>query len=634
MATETQKINALLLEQYSTTASIFKDIQARYRKLRFPEGRIGTTDIAYLTERMSPIIARPTEIDPASLTNQIVYVASRVPREIFLHDADVQIKFNDDPAFFLNHQDRDGKPDAKTARDRKRLYVVDEIEEPSKPKKRVITIHAQSQTAVVETMVHASVIELLRGYLTGLVKAKAAAPTIAKTESDPREKIIKKLMNLFVEDPTTSTRELNEWLTRKMEFVGGEGLPDWKDLKGPTKTAKAIAAETAKALEGANMPQGIMFSNSYSLTNILSHYLLSEEVSGGARRKVLIRRALESWYDYDQKGNSDSQKNPLVSLGESLSKMKLRDVFGTDLNPQTQFRIDNLILFYLTRQNGNGNGFHDPEVDAFLAEFNSPERLEKLGYKRLVNADTSPTADPVDYIDFSNIPDEVIGGLNPLIRDAVFALKRNFYSTIYMPYAPGDLTYSIITEMKSAMKSIRDVMEVGKVAHYVAGFTSRKFSDIGHLVLPKHTFDITDPKAPVNYANHVKIGHLELFEDPRRLPYETALIQFPSVILQESSDIESYLVRTFGDVLDKQHFTINMEVSSFREAVNRSDLGLRLFEADYISDHAVTQNTINNSRRLGKENVFKQITKKLDEEGVQGVHATTAAVILALSQAQ
>jgi hypothetical protein len=376
-----------------------------------------------------------------------------------------------------------------------------------------------------------------------------------------------------------------------------------------------------------------MFANNYSLPNILSHGLLNKEAGATTRRNAIISDALEAREIYEQSG--DTAHYPLISLGQSLAKMGIKnDQDYKGMDSKTQFRIDNLIIFHLTRKNGQYWTYRSKTIDDFIEEFNAPDRLSRLGIRRLVESHNSSTADAVDYIDFSRIPDETIDTLNPLIKSAVAKLKKRHYSTLCMPYAPGDLTFSIITEMKKAIPSIGDVMEIGKVAHYVSGFTNRKFSDIGHLVLPKYTFDITHPSAPNAYANGVELKHLEAFDNDDRMAYETALIQFPSVILQEADDIEEYLVRTFGEKLDKQHFTINMEVGSFREAVERSHHGLRLFEADYISDHAISQKTIDTYKSFGRENVFKQITKKLEEEGVQGVHATTAAVILALSQAR
>lgn len=601
--------------------------------LRDPSKVVDHTDIALLTERMLPIIARPTNIDPKSLTNQIMYVASRVPKEVFYQDADVQIKFNDNPEFFLNHKSIDDKPDAKTAPDRKRFYVVEEVEgKDHGPKKKVITIHAQSKTAVVETMVHISVIEQLRGYLTRLINHEI--PSHDRHLFERRTKLIKKLMTLFVDDPSTAVNELDGWLKRKIEFIGNEDLPAWDDLKEKSKTSRTLAADTRRALEGGNLPRGIMFANTYSLPNILSHHLLNKRTVGGTRRKIFIEKALQAWEKYHKDSDETVPKNPLESLGESLNKIGISEVGVGDFEPKVQFKIDNLILFFITRKNGNGNGngFHDDVTEEFLADFNSPDRLTELGVSRVVSADKSPTADPIDFIDFSLISDEIIANLNPLIKSSISKLKRSHYSALYMPYAPGDLTYSIITEMKKAIPSINDVMEVGKVAHYVGGFTRRKFSDIGHLVLPKHTFEITKPSAPNAYSNKVKLKHLEVFDDDDRIAYETALIQFPSVILQEAEDMEDYLIKIFGEKLVKQHFTINMEVASFREAITRSHGALQLFEADYISDHAISQKTIDANQNFGSDKTFKQITKKMEEEGVQGVHATTAAVFLALAQ--
>ncbi len=634
MVSETIKVQHRLLEQYSTTISIFKDIKARYSTLRQPNALIKPEDIAILTERMLPIIARPTDIDPKSLTNQVMYAASRIPKEIFLHDADVQIRFNDDPEFFLKHTSAEGVGDAKTAPDRKRLYVVEEIVGADGVKKRLITVHAQSQTAVIETMIHASVIEQLREYLSKLIRHKFPAHDVHLFERRTRQ--IKKLLTLFVDDPQTADNELHEWLNRKIEFVGNEDLPHWEDLKYKSKTAQRLASDTRKSLEGKNLPRGILFSNNYSLTNILSHHMLNRRIAGGIRRNVIIKKAIDAWAVYENNHNQSANdpppsKNPLEALGESLSKFKDLDISNIESDPGTMFKIDNLIMFYITRKNGNGSGFHDETVDDFLEAFNSTNRLSDLGVTRLVSPGNSPTAEPIYFIDFSLISDEIISGLNPLIREAISSLKKHHFSSIYMSYAPGDLTFSIISEMKKAIPSIDSVMEVGKVAHYIGGFTQRKFSDIGHVVLPKFTFDVTHPDAPTSYNNNVELGDLEKFE-PKNSIYETALIQLPSVILQEADDIETYLVRTFGDRLEKEHFTINMEASSFREAIGRSHGDLRFFEADYISDHAISSKTIDIYHAKGKEKAFQQITKKLEEEGVQGVHAATAAVILALSK--
>ncbi|MBI5126925.1 hypothetical protein HZA76_00515 [Candidatus Roizmanbacteria bacterium] len=626
----------LLLANYipSLMNRVVKDSTAAFRKLYFPNGpkTIDQDFLRYLTEDLFPILSRERGYDEKGVTNLVLYAGPRLPQEVFSSKHDVILKFEDDPSFFVDEKGL--KPGVKTAPSRSRWYKAETVQDEEHPelKKTQITIHAQSQTAVLETLVHLSVVERVRDEVKKLIMQNRL--------TDQSMTFLWNILGLLIKDKSDRVPKTNVWAARKIEVAPLEKPINWEDLvsigERSSKTALAFAEQAHSFLEeNKNFPTMLLFSNDYSLPNILSHHLLNKKSGEISVREHIINRALLAWNNYKdeikvirgRKKNKIRVKTTLEALGESLSCLKMykKESDVKEISPEFQFIIDNMIIFDLTRKD-NGD-FGDKVIDTFVRDFRDPRKMEDLGIETAVEKNKSPTADPLYYIDFSKTKDEVIDGLNPILKNAIRKLKEKRLAAFFLAYAPGDLTYSIIKEMTKKIRSITSIGEVGKVAQLVFGTDQREINEIGQLVLPKKTFSSTGPVKVEIYQNRVEDRHIHPFEKRRRVR-KTTLMQVPTVILQDRFEMIDLVRKLFHENLSRQNITLNMEVESFK---NARSLGLDIFEADYLSDHAIPSHLIKEFAGTGKEKLFQQITRSLDRKGRHGVHAATAAVILAFA---
>jgi hypothetical protein len=492
------------------------------------------------------------------------------------------------------------------------------------PPKTHITVHAQSQTAVIETMLHVAVVERLKDKVKSIMhKIHKSPEEIAFLEN------IERFISADRSDEKHKQDLISRWAHGVVRIEGVSGMTPWDELKSSriknkeqtSSTARFLAEKAYKLLEGKNQPTVLLFSNSYSLPNILSHYLLHKKNGDKTIQAHIMEKAQAAWAAHLSADPDRTSITPLEALGESIT-----DIKDTLTENQRNFIIDNQIIFNLTRN--NGNAFGDEVIDSFIREFNNPQRLIQCGVETLLNKNQSPTADPIHYIDFSKITDEVIDGLNPLYKAAVLKLKKKALSALYMPYAPGDLTYSVIVEMKRKFKSLTAVAEVGKVAHSINSHEQRKIAEIGELVVPIGTLASYGSTKEAFLNNKANLDHLSVFGSKGIA--ETTLMQAPTVILQDGDEIDSIIYRLFGDYHHKKNISINMEGGHMREGARAA--GLDVFEVDYLSDHAFSTRILKLFTALGREALFDQITKTLDRRGVFGVHAATAAILLALAE--
>lgn len=611
-----QSIPEQLWDRLSQTRRVLRTIEANYGKLVGLPGtfRMGPEQLLDLPDNFVSILAKGTPVDNDGITNLISYAAPRLPAEVFNPDSNVTFTFNSDPQFFLNE---DGlKEGVRTAPSRSRWFKVDVIEaQGATPQKTHITVHAQSQIAVIETMLHVAVVERLKDKVKSIMH---------KTHKSSEEITFLENIERFI--PTDNTKEkhkenlISRWAHRAVWIEGTSGMTPWDELKS-SPTSLSLAEKAHKLLEGKNQPTVLLFSNSYSLPNILSHYLLHKKNGDKTIQAHIIEKAQTAWKDHLSVDPDRTSITPLEALGESITDLK-----DTLTENQRNFIIDNQIIFNLTR-NG-GNIFGDEVIDTFVHEFNNPERLSQCGVETVLHKNQSPTADPLHYIDFSKITDEVINGLNPLYRAAVLKLKNKSLSALYMPYAPGDLTYSIMVEMKRKFKSLTAVAEVGKVAHSINSHEQRKIAEIGELVVPVGTLASYGSTKEQFFNNKADFDHVSIFGSKGIA--KTTLMQAPTVILQDGDEIDSIIHRLFGDYHHKKNISINMEGEHMREGARAA--GLDVFEVDYLSDHAFSTRILKLFTAFGREALFDQITKTLDRRGVFGVHAATAAVLLALAE--
>lgn len=609
-------------KERSLTNRVLQTIRDSYNKLasQSSDCTINSEKLRDLLDEFLPILAKKKTFDKEGITNLVFYAAPRLPQEIFTSDSDIVVRFNNDPDFFV---DENGKREGvKTPPSRSRWYKVEEIHDENdiKIKKTLITIHAQSQTSVIETMTHLSVVEILRKRVREILKHGSL--------TDESIKFLWESLGLLMNDQkkqVTQKLRFTDWTNQKITIEGAPGMATWNELKSaekPAKTALSLAEKANKFLEGKNRPSIILFSNPYSLPNILSHYMLNKNIGEKTLRRYIKEKALEAWKKH---GGKNESKTSLEALGESIKSLK------THLLDQnlTDFVIDNMIIFDLTR-NKNGS-FDDEIIDGFVKEFWGPKRLADLGIETVVSAEKSPTADSLYYIDFTKISNEIIENSNPLIKESFSKLKNKKTSAFFLPYLPGDLTYSTIIEMKKKIDSITTVAEVGKVAHLVVGKKQRNVREIGQVVVPNYTFTSYGDTELKRLDNQVRLEHMRIFE-VLRVVSETTLMETPSVILQDEEEILYSAKKIFFDQVTNANITINMEIDQIKRAVSK--MRLLLFEGDYISDHAISSRIIEEFASLGKNKVFQQITKSLDRKGRNGVHAATAAVFVALANSK
>lgn len=611
-----QHIHEQMADRISHTRRILTIVKESYNKLAQPYSsfKMGPERLFDLTDEYTSILAKHSPQDSDGITNLISYIAPRLPEELLHPDGNVIITFNNNPQFFID--DQGVKEGVRSAQSRSRWFKVETIpESEGSPTETRITMHAQSQTAVVETMVHLSFLEQLRK------KVKSILTSGKKTEHD--KTFLRGIDHLVQKGVLSDEESLELWANKTVEVEGSPSMGSWESLKGNSFTAQQIAEKAHTLLIGENQPTVLLFSNSYSLPNILSHYLLERSnVNGVSLRSYITDKAVNAWEHY--KDVDINQLSTFKALGESIESIQKH--LSED---QKNFIIDNLIIFYLTRKGEDLS--RDPYIRDLITEFNAPERLKKCGVKTLIEKNQSATADSLHYIDFSQIDNEVLNGINPLFKTAIEQLKSKSLSAIFMPYAPGDLTYSIITEMQKQFKSLTAVAEVGKVAHSIHTERQRTIAGIGEMVVPTAVLSSYGSVKEDRLDNKVTLNDLHIF-GPSGVK-ETIMMEAPSVILQDSDEMEAIIQKIYKDHHEKKNISINMETKNLKEGALANHISpLDIFEADYLSDHAFSRKILKAFREMGREDLFDQITKTLDRRGVFGVHAATAAVLNALAR--
>jgi len=607
----------------SLTERVIDSVRFHYNKLRFPTNKhiINSKDLQLVTEGFVSILAKDTPFDPDGTLSLLSYVAPRIPKEIFSSDTNVTLSFNSDPHYFVG--EKGPKEGIETAKSRSRWYKVEHIEDGGHHTH--ITMHAQSQLAIIETLTHLSIIERLREKIHEILKKSVLTPNETQfiwntlehltPSSNPHRK---------------GERHINIWADKTINVISNDSMAPWDELKSSHVTGNEKYAPTAKLLaEHAEtflntgkkkQPSVLMFSNSYSLPNILSHYLLNRETQGKKVREHFIEKATTAWRNKSDKTDI-LNKSKLEALGESIAC--IQKGLSED---QRNFIIDNMIIFDFTKGN---ESFDDEIISGFIKDFKDEGRLKKdLGIETIIEGKCSPTADSLHYIDFNKVKDEVLEGLNPLVRDTVSKLKQEEISALYLPYAPGDLTFSIILEMKRHIHSIGMIAEVGKVAHYIGGVDQRKINGVGQLVVPVKTLPTWGDKKIQHMNNIVKPEHLQRFESIRPVS-ETHLLQAPTVVLQDPMEMKDIVKGCYGEDTHKQDISINMEGHFINLGAKVFDIPIA--EADYLSDVAIDPQLLMEFARLGRDTFIKQITKTMGRKGVFGVHAATAGVLCAIA---
>lgn len=621
------------------TDRILTIIGERYNKLAKPlfyKGfKIKSENLYDLLDKFEPILSREKDFDKQGILEPIFYAVPRLPEEIFFDNKNITLRFNDDPDFFCD--DLGKKKGVTKPKLRNRFHKVEIVKDETNPddEKTLITVHAQSQTAVIETFVNLSIVETLRHGMREIFKF-IELEQITSEHSKFLQKIVS-LITKHLENEIDHIKNLKAWANKEISIEGVEGMASWQEListdEQPAKTAKKLAEKVRLKLEGNKKPEVLMFSNSFSIPNLLSHYLLNGEKNGVNIRDYIKEKALYSWYQYN-KSEPNNEKSTLETLGESIEKIeqiKVKENFWEkecelDVNTKN-FMIDNFILFDLTKD--RKRTFDDEIIDDFIKDFYDHKRMsDYLGIETLVSADTSPTSEPIHYINFSKLHDKVINSSNPLFKDILINLRKKGLTIVYTPYLPGDLSYSTIVEIKKLINSIVGVAEVGKVASLLTNERQRYFRDIGQMVIPVDSLSSHgDPSVP-KFINQVKIEHAGIFKQ-LNVVFKSILMSVPCVILQHSYEV---IQRSTSPNIGMKDITINMEVGPITRAITK--LGLLLFEVDYISDHVIGLELIKKLESAKRKNIFQQIDKSLGRQGVFSVAAATFTVLKAMTESK
>jgi len=571
--------------------------------------------LIHLLDNFNPMLAKPTSEDPDGILQMIAYVAPRLPQEVFTSDANVVIKFNDDPDYFL--PDSKSKKIISNGEKRKRWYSVERHESRKNNKsfnipEVIITIHAQSQTAIKETFVHLAIIEKLRSQLRSLIKNSS-------TSNLKSLSYMWRTAGYIAEND--SAIKMSQWINHGLVIKKSNAMPYWNELKYSSKTAIKLAKLAEKNLQKNRPPSGIFFGNSFSLINILSHYLLNEiigaETEERSLRNHIVDQAIKAW---NKNRGKIINKSPLEVLGETLSSYK--KFAGPGDKDFLQFLTDNAIIYDLCRGKVQTS---DPIINQFIAKFKDQKKLEKLGIETIIKEEQSPSADPVYYIDFSKVDDEVIDNLNPMLKGSIKRLREKNIALIFTPYAPGDLTYSITDELKKIFPSINSIIEVGKIGHVIVNEEDHIEPPIGHLMRPTvYSRLYNDPHA-YDFDNQVSDLRMQQFSRDRFC--DTVLFQGPTVVLQDKQEIHQVITDLSSYQKLPPYVTVNMEVDEIADI--SAELDLARFEVDYVSDKVATPEQIKVAMKNGI--TFQNIVKALDRKGRHGVLAGTAAVICSLA---
>lgn len=506
------------------------------------------------------------------------YCANRLPPE-FLLSRKNHIFLYSEPGFFI-----DISPSRKKPENRSRWHIIDTDDKSEK--NFILQIRGETDVSG-EIFPMLAGLEFVRQYAQDHIKD----PNIRKIIFNKYVELLRRNNIVDVDFKRIFARN---FLRNKFSIhpLYEDHLPYWYlEKHGSERTAVFLTELIQKKMLEKEIAladiNGILYMNDFTLRSLLSTASLNSNIESRSENyRNYITRLANSAYDQEKNkfsaaGTKGGQKKSvrisnLAKLGQQISNYQTYYKEAEFTNLKNLF-IDFAIMQFLSSYKDK-----DEIVLGLINKINDPDYIQNnLGIMTLIETAQSPTADPVRLVDFNRVSDDILTNLNPILKEIIIKFKGKKIMLMMIPYALGDLSYSIA----SSLKNLRDtnllnyIIEIGKVG-LAMGENMPSLglpdSDIrpGLRVVPVMTeiSHLSEDPVPLNNLV-IREDARGLNRKPKEAFIEVHQKQVHGVLLQTQGDfqeVESGLPR----VLDME----SMHLAKLQE------LGLRIIKVDYISD--------------------------------------------------
>ncbi len=277
----------------------------------------------------------------------------------------------------------------------------------------------------------------------------------------------------------------------------------------------------------------------------------------------------------------NTQARELITINRELTRF---DQEYKNNRYMREYMQDVIIMQYANRYSGQ-----DKIINSLKQAFDNPTVRERFGIVTLLSDHESATADGALYIDYSRITDEDIARYGSLMKPVMEFSKKQGKNKLVTSYALGQLTLSLIRQLKQFIPEIDTVSETGKVGAVASNTdgVTQAYPPTGTIVVPKLVADMQSILArgtrtsllqhPDGYVitNHVdQWGFQQLGKNDTGsnmfgyLPSLNLAVQ--SVFLQNAQDIRSVWDQ------DNGHEEAQLHVEPVDAKLKRNKRSLRL----------------------------------------------------------
>ncbi len=333
-------------------------------------------------------------------------------------------------------------------------------------------------------------------------------------------------------------------------------------------------------------PEHVIIGNDFSLSLLVA--------MGG-----LVEDEVEKVYQYYRSKNNGTE---LYTLPENIRNSFIKK---GDTDEIIQAKIETLrryaALMYLNRL--NIDEIDDPKIK------NIKSRIDSLinGFRTRVTTDTyTCLGDPVDILDFTKIPDEVIDKI-PYLRELIRNLKIRGLRVLQLPYPLGDSIYGLIKALY--LLGMRNLGFFGKVG---ATIKSGQKITRGRVVYPEYVLrmgrNISEAVEFKSFNRIVPEKDCAFIDMP---DIKEILLSNNSLLLQTPHELGNLRLKDGTEVLPL------LDMEAWWMVMVCQELSIPFYALYYISDNTI----------LGKDKTDQAITKSLGEKGVLASLETATAIL-------
>jgi hypothetical protein len=397
------------------------------------------------------------KVDDEDLAKMFIYAIDRLPEEFLDYECEVIFDCNYNP-------ERNGG--RHTTPKRNRGYFIEDMGEAGKR----IVLEIRTITDLYENV---SLLAALSSLRHRVREIRINQEDLSSTE---RLRGISDIINSSIYGRKKPI-ELNVFANQEFVLTGATGLIPSLEGSIPYATQSSIhatelveASQRGLSPEDIDRPHIIFFANAFSYRNAMAQYLLEE--------KAKID---------DPEGDDITLKDYLIGLADSMDPeimeiekvRRLRELIDTDINSNylkrfaiisflvTCLQDQGFVKTILNRHSSMPSNFKRV-IENFEQTIKSVEFTHSIGLRTLVDADNSPTCEPVFYINPGLIDDRVLKSLEKFTQQALGKMREADLRIIMLPYALGELTGFIMQSLHGSFPNLAGVVELGKIGSLIS----------------------------------------------------------------------------------------------------------------------------------------------------------------------